>query len=492
MKKEETLSKHCAKLSPSYGLLLRLPMKYQLSEEDIQNYLDFAKQNLPRHTSYPAAPFWQKDYALENVKGALKTLKENDEPLSLYFHIPYCRQLCFYCGCTKEIYPDERIQKQDPRSTLLAGIFKDIEFYGKQLEGNTVEQIHFGGGTPTFLKPEHFEEIFKAIHKHFKVASKSEIATEIDPRVTTYEHLKVLKDLGCNRLSMGIQDFSLKVQKAVNRIQSFELVKKSMEQARSLGYDSINFDLIYGLPFQTVESMRDSIEKTIELSADRIAFYRLALIPELFKWQKSFVRSDLPSERENIEIFLSALNLFTEKGYDFIGLDHFAKKEEMLSEALQERSIRRNFQGMSTGKSLSIIGMGPSAVSTVKGYFWQNKRTAKEWLASLEGEDRYEKGMTLSQDDLIRQDFLQELYCYGDMDWERFGKRWSIEARQYFEESIEKLKFFSEKGLLHIKESGFELTPILGRLLVRLIASVFDPYLQEEKKEKRVKFSQLG
>lgn len=472
-------------------------MHYTLSDTEIQTYLKYAKQNLPRHTSYPAAPYWEKDFSIEKVKIALQGLQKTQHPLSLYFHIPYCRQLCFYCGCTKEIYPEERQKKCDPRGPLLEGLFKEIRNYAKYLKGNSVHQIHLGGGTPTFLHPDQLRQLFEVISSEFSIAEDAEIAVEIDPRVTTYEHLQVMRECGGNRVSLGVQDFSKKVQEAVNRVQSYEMVSQILHQARELGYKSINFDLIYGLPFQTVSSINDTLEKTIELSPDRIAFYRLAMIPEMFKWQKSFGREHLPTEHDNIDIFLNAVNLLTAHGYEFIGLDHFAKKNEMLSASFQDRTLHRNFQGMTTGKALAIIAMGPSAVSQVPGYFWQNKKTTEEWLKQLETENFcFEKGLHLSLDDRLRQELIQDLYCFGHLDWKLLSEKTGIDCFSYFKEERESLNQFKDEGILNLShQDSVILSPMLGRLLVRLVGSYFDPYFKkecEDPEKKRTRFSQLG
>jgi len=469
-------------------------MQFQLAESEIKTYLKYAKMNLPRHTSYPAAPYWQENFPLNGIKEALGVLESQSHALSLYFHIPYCRQLCFYCACTKEIYPEDRQKKNDPREKLVDGLIQEMSFYSQHLKSNAVEQIHLGGGTPTFLSAEQLKRLFEAIRSRFSVRENAEIAVEIDPRVTTFEHLQTLRAAGCNRVSLGVQDFSEKVQKAINRIQPYEMVEEIVKQARSLSFESINFDLIYGLPFQSLESMERSLELTLKLSPDRIAFYRLALIPELFKWQKSFGREHLPSEMENIDIFLAALNTFTQKGYGFIGLDHFAKKEEWLSEAIQDKSLRRNFQGMTTGKSLAIIGMGPSAVSQVPGYFWQNKKTSEEWNAALAKEEwTVHKGIKLTSDDKIRQELIHELYCYGSLNWNELSERVGLDLQKYFECENGALESFESEGILTLNSEGFALSAVLGRLLVRLVAARFDRYLEEEKAATQsTRFSQLG
>lgn len=469
-------------------------MKFHLTDTEIASYLKYAKLNLPRHTSYPTAPYWKKDFPITDVEDALSSLKTRQDDLSLYFHIPYCRQLCFYCACNKEIYPEERQQKHDPRENLLKGLIKEMDFYSSRLQGNKVRQIHLGGGTPTFLHPEQLTKLYEEIRKRFDVTSDAEIAVEIDPRVTTLEHLQALRSSGCNRVSLGVQDFSETVQKAINRIQSYEMVEATLENARSLGFESINFDLIYGLPFQTLDSVKATIQQTLTLSPDRIAFYRLAMIPEIFKWQKSFGREHLPVEAENIQIFLTALNMFTSAGYEFIGLDHFAKKSEMLSESLQDKTLRRNFQGMTTGKPLAIIGMGPTAVSQVPRYFWQNKKTTESWLEALSEETwSVHCGIKLTDDDMIRQELIHEMYCYGEVRWDEFSERMNINAKEYFAKEIGSLLPMEEDGIVKVSEKGFALSSVLGRLLVRLCAASFDRYLQEELAvTQSTRFSQLG
>ncbi len=470
-------------------------MQFQLTDQETAIYLKYAKLNIPRHTSYPAAPYWQDAYPFEGVHEALTKIAEQKHPLSLYLHIPFCRQLCFYCACTKEIYPEERQKKKDPRESLVEGFVREMQIYARYVQDNTVEQIHFGGGTPTFLKPEQLQRLMQAIRSHFKIAEHAEIAIEVDPRVTSFEHLQTLRTNGFNRISLGVQDFSETVQKAVNRIQSYECVDKIVREARSLHFDSINFDLIYGLPFQTLESMQKTLEQTLKLSPDRIAFYRLAMIPEIFKWQKSFGREHLPPEADNIKMFLTALNTFTENGFEFIGLDHFAKKEEMLSEAIEDKTLRRNFQGMTTGKNLAILGMGPSAVSQIPGaYFWQNKKTSEEWLESLSSQSlKFCKGMKLSEDDRIRQELIQELYCYGVLNWNELSERLNVDTKRYFDTEIRNLNDLVEEKILNVSEEGFALSSVLGRLLVRLVASRFDHHLQEElSRTQSTRFSQLG
>lgn len=456
-------------------------------------YLKYAKKNLPRHTSYPAVPFWSDKYSETDFHLAIKQLEKSKEDLSLYFHIPYCKSLCYYCGCNKEIYNNRRLAASDPRDLYIKAIINEIKSY-ESLFKNPVQQIHLGGGTPTFLSPNHLDRMFKFINECFSINQEAEISVEIDPRVTSLDHLKTMYQNGVNRLSLGIQDFSKTVQKAINRVQSYEMVENMVHECRKIGYQSINFDLIYGLPFQSLESMEDTIKKTLLISPDRIAFYRLAMIPNMFSWQKNFKPEDLPSEEINVRIFENAKRYFTNNGYKFIGLDHFAKNNELLTKATSSKKLRRNFQGMTTGKNLAIIGFGPSAVSQTRDSFWQNIKKSTDWLkTAATPKSRIVKGISLSKDDLLRQNIIEELYCYGSIDLETYEKKWGIDSNKYFSSSLKRLKDLESEKILILNNKSFELTPNLGRLLVRLVAAQFDQYItQETSTDTSIRFSQLG
>lgn len=460
-----------------------------LSNLERSVYLKYAKLSVPRHTSYPAAPFWQDDFSAESVKNAVLELADEKKSLSLYVHIPYCRQLCSYCACNKEIYGDLRLQMDDPRERLLGHLKAEADAFYSPLRDNPVRQIHLGGGTPTFLSPHNLEVLFENLLKQFHVEKDAEIAIEVDPRVTTDDHLRTLRQLGFNRISLGVQDFSVPVQKAVNRIQSYELVKHSVETARALGFSSVNFDLIYGLPFQTRESMRETLTLSTSLAPDRIAFYRLAMIPEMFKWQRLFQQSDLPDEETNLDLFLMALNHFTDHGYLFVGFDHFAKKDEALAQALEQKTLRRNFQGYYTGGALPIVGLGPSAVSQTDSHFWQTPKQTRPWERHVNELPKF-RGMSLDVDDRNRRTLLETLYCQGEINWASLGEQLGLDARNYFTKEITALQPLVDDGLVVVKPSGFSLTPLLGKLLNRLVGAQFDRHLQEASSQ--VRFSQLG
>lgn len=336
--------------------------------------------------------------------------------------------------------------------------------------------------------------MMEEIYAHFQLAENPEISVEVDPRVTTIDHLEVLKKQHFNRISLGVQDFDLKVQKAVNRVQSFSLVKALVEECRKRNF-SINFDLIYGLPYQTKESMTETIEQVLQLSPDRIAFYRLAMIPEMFRWQKSFERHDLPEENKLLEINLLAIKTFSRSGYHFIGLDHFAKENDSLTQAYKKGTLRRNFQGMTTYNDLEILGIGPSSISQFKSSYIQRTKDNKNWLEANDANFLFEKFCIFTEDDLIRKEVISNIYCYGSVDKKALEKKFNISFEEYFLKEKNTIQQLKTEGILEEKEGTLVLKGLLGRLLVRAVAACFDAYLVEnpnQEKGMRVLFSKLG
>jgi oxygen-independent coproporphyrinogen-3 oxidase len=445
------------------------------SERDI--YRRYASLALPRHTSYPIAPAWRSDYRPVDFRRDLARSAESGRPRSLYVHVPFCERLCYYCACTKEIVPASKRSIQDPTSDYLEAIEVEINRLAETLGPGEWHQVHLGGGSPTFLRPNALTRLWNIIANRFDIASESEIAVEIDPRITTREQLCVLSELGFNRVSLGVQDFSPTVQSAVNRIQPFETVHQVVEWCRELGFASINFDLIYGLPFQTVASMTDTLMKTIAMSPDRVAFYRLAVIPEIFRWQNVFRQSDLPDGDLPLDLNLLAIETFQNAGYEFIGLDHFARSTDPLSHAHQDKTLRRNFQGMTTGKPLDVIGVGPSAISQLDTAFAQNAKLTADWRQLLEVDLGTERGLRLSDDDRIRREVMQQLYGYGAIDKPALESRFGIAFEYYFAKELSQLEVLADEGIVQLDGDSIYLISPLGRLLVRVVAAVFDAYL---------------
>ena len=452
---------------------------YRLSMEERATYRRYACLALPRHTSYPIAPKWRDDYGPADFRTDLAESASRHRLLSLYVHIPYCEKLCYYCACTKEIVPAAKHRDADPGEALLEGLDLEAGRLAELLDA-PVHQVHFGGGSPTFLGPEQLERLWQILSARFAIAPAAEVAVEIDPRVTTYAHLTALRGFGCNRVSLGIQDFSDKVQRTVNRLQSLETVQRVVAWCRELGFGSINFDLIYGLPFQTLENMADTLDKTIALSPDRIAFYRLAVIPEIFRWQNVFKPNDLPDGDLPLDLNLLAMQRFQEAGYEFLGLDHFAKPTEALAQACKEQSMQRNFQGMTTGKELDLIGLGPSAISQLDTAFAQNQKDSGDWQSAVTADLATERGLHLSQDDRLRRELLQQLYGYGVIQKASLEKRFGMAFDAYFADELLRLADLVSQGLAVLKSDEIRLTAPLGRLLVRVVAAVFDAYLPKD------------
>jgi oxygen-independent coproporphyrinogen-3 oxidase len=449
---------------------------YSLTEDQRGVYRRFARLALPRHTSYPTAPVWTAEYGEELLVQDLRALRGRERGVSLYVHLPFCRQLCYYCACTKEIVPDAARRKRDPVDDLLDGIEMEVDRIADVAGDREVEQLHLGGGSPTFLSSEQLQRLWKILTRRLTPTPSAEVAVEIDPRVTTREQLETLRGLGFNRVSLGIQDFDERVQEAVNRRQPPELVEAAVAQCRRLGFESINFDLIYGLPFQTVETMERTIADVVRLGPDRVAFYRLAMIPEMFRWQNVFKPADLPGGDLPLELNLLAVNRFREAGYAFIGLDHFAKPHEALARAARDGSLHRNFQGMTTHKALEMIGVGPSAVSQFSAAVAQNVKTSHDWRAAVEKGFAVHRGMRLSRDDQVRRETLQQLYAFGRIDARAVEQEFGIAFADYFSDEMERLAELENLGIVRL-DRNVELTEPLGRLLVRVPAAVFDRYL---------------
>jgi oxygen-independent coproporphyrinogen-3 oxidase len=449
---------------------------YGLTDAQRDTYRRYAGLALPRHTSYPVAPAWTPEFGADALRDELRRSAAGRRPLSLYVHVPFCERLCYYCACTKEIVPAARRRQHDPGDAYLAALEREAGRFGTLL-GAEVHQVQLGGGSPTFLSPEGLRRLWGVLSAHFAIAPGAEVAVEIDPRVTTREHLETLRGLGFNRVSLGVQDFDAGVQRAVNREQPFELVEQTVRWCREIGFASINFDLIYALPFQTLPGMADTLDRTLALAPDRIAFYRLAVIPEIFRWQNVFRPADLPSGDLPLELNLLAINRFFAAGYEFIGLDHFARPDEGLARARRDGSLRRTFQGMTTGRGLDVIGLGPSAISQLDGAYAQNHKASADWQAALADDFATERGLRLSDDDRLRRELMQQLYGHGVIDKGAAAGQFGIDFGDYFADELKRLRELIDAGLVEDAGDALRLTEPLGRLLVRVVAAVFDRYL---------------
>ncbi|MBI4483314.1 MAG: oxygen-independent coproporphyrinogen III oxidase [Acidobacteria bacterium] len=442
----------------------------------------------PRYTSYPTAPEWRDDFGPEDFRRALR--ESDPSPLSLYFHIPFCESLCLFCACNTVISRDKEVS-----GPYLTHLKQEIDAVHRELPegpstslgaGRPVVQLHWGGGTPTYLSTGQIEELFAHIQERFSFDPGAEVSVEVDPRVTTEEQVRLLRRLGFNRISLGIQDFDLLVQKTVRRIESPEAVRALIQLCRSLGFSSVNVDLIYGLPHQTVGSFAGTVDRILEFDPDRIALFSYAHVPWLHRQQKSFEKH-LPTSREKFRIFRMAIESFTSAGYVYIGMDHFAKPQDELTLAQQARTLHRNFQGYTTKAGANLIGMGVTSISALDGVYAQNQRELEAYHAAVEAHGlASHRGWKLGEDDLIRRSVISRILCHGVVFKHEVEQQFGIDFDQYFATALEGLEALEADGLV-VLSPGQIRTTLLGRLFLRILAMPFDAYLaRHASAEKRV------
>lgn len=447
----------------------------------LETFLKYAGLALPRHVSYPMPTAWSD----RDGEDFLAKFSESDptRPLSLYLHIPFCETLCKFCACNRVILKRSFPGAEDRKLSYVEAIQTEIRRFRERTGTNrTVMQVHYGGGSPTYLDPSEIEAIHGAIHECFEVHPDAEISMEIDPRHAEKPLIESLGRLGFNRISMGVQDFDLKVQEHVHRVQSHEMVRRATEDCRCAGLGQVNFDLIYGMPYQTLETVRDMVEKALEIGPDRVAFYHYAQIPEKIATQRGMDYTKLPDSVEKLEMFLQALEQFAEHGYEFIGLDHFAKGEDGLAKAYRNRTLQRNFQGMTTHGGLDLIGFGVSAISHLQGIgYWQSEKETEGYEELIRaGLFPQKRGIHFSEDDRIRQAVIADLYCYGTFDPAKISEEFGVDAREYFAKEFAALEELAEDGIVAFRADGVvEATLPLGRVLLRNLGSVFDAYLDD-------------
>ncbi|NML45245.1 oxygen-independent coproporphyrinogen III oxidase [Ramlibacter sp. G-1-2-2] len=443
----------------------------------------------PRYTSYPTADRFVEAFGERDYAQALLQRREGPAalslPLSLYVHIPFCESLCYYCACNKII-----TKHHDRAATYLRYLNREVELHTQTLgTGQPVSQLHLGGGTPTFLSDDELRELMAMLRRSFAVAPGAECSIEIDPRTVSAERLQVLADLGFNRISFGVQDFDPEVQKAVHRVQPYEQVADLMQHARRIGFDSINVDLIYGLPRQTPESFARTLQQVATLKPDRIALYAYAHLPERFKPQRRIVPAELPGASGKISMLSQALAAFLSAGYVYIGMDHFALPGDALAVAKRQGRLHRNFQGYSTQPDCDLIGLGVSAIGKVGATYSQNAKTLEEYCDHLDqGRLPVVRGLALSRDDLARRAVIMALMCQGQVVFESIELAWLLDFRQYFAAEMEQLKQLERQGLAVVDDTGIQVTAS-GWFFVRAVAMQFDRYLQADRN--RAKFSRI-
>ncbi len=440
----------------------------------------------PRYTSYPTAPVWTGEVGSDDYVNALRTAATHkDSPLALYCHIPFCRSRCFYCGCNTCI-----TRNHDSIDSYIDVLEREVDAVALHLGDRTrVSQLHFGGGTPTFIGEDGIERIMQTLDRRFSFADDAERSIELDPRVTTSDQLRYLARRGFNRVSLGVQDLDPVVQQAIGRIQPEPVVAKMLEECRDLDFRGINFDLIYGLPFQTTERFRDTLHKVIAMRPDRLAVYSFAYLPSVKSNQAKIQPEDLPTTEEKYRLFALAVEMLTAAGYRQIGMDHFALPDDELSLAQQDGRLHRNFMGYTVQAAPDMIGFGMSSIGYIDHSFFQNESGLDSYRKAIQqhGLAVY-RGMRLSSDDLVRQYVISSLMCNFFLPFDDFRRRFGVDFQSAFIDECRRLKEFFRDDFLVETDSGLAISPI-GRTFVRNIAMTFDAYLGDNGKGKPATFS---
>ncbi|HUW26499.1 MAG TPA: oxygen-independent coproporphyrinogen III oxidase [Gallionella sp.] len=440
-------------------------------------------KNGPRYTSYPTADRFIEAFNAESYRQwmAKREIGGSPRPLSLYIHIPFCNTLCFYCACNKVITKD-----RSQSAEYVRYLIKEMDMQAALLgPGQVVEQLHFGGGTPTFMSDDEIRQVMAAIRQYFRLVEDGEYSIEIDPRKVSDATIALLGKEGFNRISIGVQDFDAEVQRAVNRIQSEEETLRVIHAARANGFKSVSIDLIYGLPKQTLEGFGKTLDKVIAADPDRLSVYNYAHMPTVFKPQRRIHEEDLPAPQVKLDILSMAVDKLTRAGYVYIGMDHFAKPEDELAVAQRQGRLHRNFQGYSTHSDCDLVALGVSSIGKIGPTYSQNYRELENYYDAL---DRNElpimRGLELNADDLVRRAIIQALMCHFEISKESFNLAYLIDFDQYFATEMEELHEYEREGLLEVSPQWISVTP-KGRMLIRNICMVFDKYLRTRTEHAR-------
>ena len=440
----------------------------------------------PRYTSYPTAMEFSPSVGEQDYVNWVRESNLSRRPLSLYVHIPFCAHVCFYCACNKVVTADR--SKAEP---YLESLYQEIRLQASLVDPDRrVDQLHWGGGTPTFLSEKQMCDLMRVLGENFYLHEddSGEYSIEIDPRELREDTLPILREIGFNRVSLGVQDFNPEVQQAVHRVQSAQQTLDAMRQARELGFRSINIDLMYGLPLQTAKSFSDTLDGVIEVRPDRLSVFNYAHLPERFKPQRRISAADLPSADEKLNILSLTIKKLTAAGYQYIGMDHFALADDELSEAQRNGTLHRNFQGYSTHSDSDLVGMGVSAISAMPGGFSQNHVKLEDYYRDLEVPRLpIARGVALNEDDHLRGEVIQQLICNNTLDTGRIETGFDIDFESYFAAELKQLKLMAQDGLVRVGDNRLDVTA-RGRLLIRNVCKVFDHYRveQEEKFSKMI------
>jgi oxygen-independent coproporphyrinogen-3 oxidase len=432
-------------------------------------------QSGPRYTSYPTAVEFDESFDASAYRAACERSNHSGRSLSLYFHIPFCDTVCFYCACNKIATKDRSLAPP-----YLDRVHRELALQSELFDSSrVVEQLHWGGGTPTFLSHDQMTELMDVTRRHFTLAGDEvgEYSIEIDPREADAAGVALLRRLGFNRMSLGVQDFDPRVQAAVNRIQTEAETMAVLDAARAEGFRSISIDLIYGLPYQTPESFARTLERIIAVDPERLSVFNYAHLPERFKPQRRINEADLPAPEVKLDILQSTIERLTDAGYVYIGMDHFARPDDELALAQQAGTLYRNFQGYSTHADCDLIGIGVTSIGKIDNTYGQNRRGLEEYYADLDaGRLPVFRGIELTRDDLIRRDMITRLICHFELDIPSAEAAWGIRFEEYFADALMKLRDMAGDGLLELDARQIRILP-RGRLLVRNICMAFDAYL---------------
>ena len=427
----------------------------------------------PRYTSYPTALEFSEDFGEQAFLQAVARYPER--PLSLYVHIPFCHKLCYFCGCNKIV-----TRQQHKADQYLDALEQEIVHRAPLFAGRHVSQLHWGGGTPTYLNKAQISRLMKLLRENFQFNADAEISIEVDPREIELDVLDHLRAEGFNRLSMGVQDFNKEVQRLVNREQDEEFIFALLNHAREIGFTSTNIDLIYGLPKQTPESFAFTLKRVAELNPDRLSVFNYAHLPTIFAAQRKIKDADLPSPQQKLDILQETIAFLTQSGYQFIGMDHFARPDDELAVAQREGVLHRNSQGYTTQGDTDLLGMGVSAISMIGDCYAQNQKELKQYYQQVDEQgNALWRGIALTRDDCIRRDVIKSLICNFRLDYAPIEKQWDLHFADYFAEDLKLLAPLAKDGLVDVDEKGIQVTA-KGRLLIRNICMCFDTYLRQK------------
>ncbi|WP_339516797.1 oxygen-independent coproporphyrinogen III oxidase [Pseudomonas sp. RL_15y_Pfl2_60] len=436
----------------------------------------------PRYTSYPTAMQFQGDTGPRDLLCALRASRNAKRPLSLYVHVPFCANICYYCACNKVI-----TKNRDRAQPYLQALSHEIEMISAHLDpGQVVEQLHFGGGTPTFLSHDQLRNLMGNLRKRFTLLDddSGDYGIEIDPREADWATMGLLRELGFNRISLGVQDLDPQVQRAVNRMQSVEQTRAIIDAAHTLQFRSVNIDLIYGLPLQTPERFAKTVAEIIAMQPDRLSLFNYAHLPERFMPQRRIANSDLPSSADKLNMLQNSIAQLSAAGYRYIGMDHFALPDDELAVAQEEGSLQRNFQGYTTHGHCDLIGLGVSAISQIDGLYCQNNNDLSLYQQTLDNDLLATKrGLHCNADDLVRRAVIQQLICHFQLDFADIEHSYGINFQQYFSDVWPQLQQMAHDGLIELTQQSINVLPS-GRLLVRALCMLFDKYLSEQSRQR--------